>query len=359
MKQLVATIIFIANVTFVFGQLPSELPNDISKTKNDLPDKIKTILQYQDDSDFLLNVRTYDTLKKIVFSYYKQYVSEYWNGKYITMITGNIYDNYGKIIKSYDLHSNAGLSICYYEYDSFGNQIKSYIKNNDYEKHDSLINQNPYYYISDIRNINGLINHPKIEEIELVAKKYLLRERTFDSIGNIIEEVSYEENGDTSAYQKYEYDENNNKIYFYNEWAKSNQWEYYYEYEKKYSFFGEDSQTKSKRSNLLQSVRIDYDWREKRKRISDITLYKYDNEDRLTEKILYCKGEFREKHVYEYNNLNRETKRIWYDYNPDKIVLEKTYLYNKEGNVIEEIVNDSRTREKKVYKYRYEYEYYE
>ena len=132
MKHLVVAIIFIANVTFVFGQL-----NNISTAANDLPDKIKTLQQYQDD--VLLNVRTYDTLKNLVFSHYKQYVHDNWNGKYITMITGNIYDNYGKIIKSYSLHSNAGLSILYYEYDSLGNNTKLYKRNNDYEKQDSLI----------------------------------------------------------------------------------------------------------------------------------------------------------------------------------------------------------------------------
>jgi len=261
MQKLIAILIFLIFGTVAFGQL-SFLPNDISKAKKLLPDKIKTIRQYK--GDLLLNVREYDTLKNMTFSHYKQYVRENWNGKYITMIDGNIYDNSGRIEKSYHLHANAGLSIWYFEYDSLGNNTKVLMRNNDYEEHDSLINKNPYRYIEEITNINELISHPKIREIEKVAKKYLLWQRTFDSIGNLLTEFSFKENGDTSGFKRYEYDENNNNIYFYYEWSKENHWEYYYEYEKDYSFFQEGEEIAPKPKNLLQSVRVDFDWRENR-----------------------------------------------------------------------------------------------
>ena len=81
MKYIVA-IIFAANVSFAFCQWP----NEISKAKNDLPDKIKKVKQYQDD--ILLNVREYDASKNEIFRHYKQY----WDDRngYLTMITGNI-----------------------------------------------------------------------------------------------------------------------------------------------------------------------------------------------------------------------------------------------------------------------------
>ena len=84
-----------------FGQL-TFLPNDISKTKSHLPDKIREIRQY--DGDKLLNVRYYDELKNMVFSHYKQYVSERWNGNYLTMIDAYSYDEKGRIEKMYVLH---------------------------------------------------------------------------------------------------------------------------------------------------------------------------------------------------------------------------------------------------------------
>jgi hypothetical protein len=343
------------HTAFVFGQL-TFLPNDISKEKDDLPDKIKTIRQYKDD--LLLNVREYDTLKNLIFSHYKQYVSEKWNGKYIIMITGNLYDNSGKVMKSFHLHSNAGLSIWYYEYDSVGNGTKLYMRDNNYEEHDSLVNTNPYYYISEIKNINDLVNLPKIIEIESVSKKYLMWEKTYDSKGNIITEVSYEENGDTSGYKRYEYDKNDNKIYFYNEWSNENHWEYYYEYEKNFSLFDEELEDNQEKCNLIQSVRVDYDWREERKRISDISFFKYDDVDRLIEKTKYDKGEFQDKYIYEYNTLNQVKKRISYVYNLDEMASEKIYFYNQEGNIVKEIDEDYRSGERIVTEYRYEYEYY-
>ncbi len=342
-------------VTVAFGQL-TFLPNDISRVKKLLPKKIKTIRQYK--GELLMNVREYDSLKNLTFSHYKQYVGKNWNGEYLTMITGNIYNDSGIIEKSYHLHSNAGLSIWYYEYDNKGNNLNLSIRNNDYEHNDSLVNTNPYGYISEITNIKELINQSKIKDIEKVAKKYLHWERTYDSIGNMLTELSFKENGDTSSYQRYKYDDKNNKIYFYNEWSKENHWEYYYEYEKKYSFVEEDLDTESKPTNLLQSVRVNFDWREKRKRISDITLYNYDDRDRLTEKTKYDKGEFQDKYVYEYNESGQVTKRTCYVYNLKKIASIETYSYNKEGNVIKETDEDFRSREKEENEYRYEYDYY-
>ncbi len=355
MRKLTAILIFLIFGTVTFGQI-NFLPNDISKAKKLLPDKIKTIRQYK--GDFLLNVREYDTLKNLTFSHYKQYVRENWNGKYITMITGNLYDESGIKIKSYHLHSNAGLSIWYYEYDSHGNNTELLMRNNDYEDHDSLINTNPYRYIEEITNINELVSHLKIKEIEQVAQKYLQRKRTYDSLGNMLTELSFEENGDTSGYQRYEYDENNNNIYFYYEWSKEDHWEYYYEYEKEFSIFEEEVEAESKPTNLLQSVRVDFDWRENRKRISDITFYKYDRNDRLIEKFNYDKGVFQDKYVYEYNELGQVTKRTSYVYDLTQIAIIEIYSYNKEGDVIKKTDEDFRSGEKTESEYRYVYEYY-
>lgn len=338
----------------VFSQL-SFLPNDISKAKNNLPEKIKTIRQY--NGNLLLNVREYDTLKNLTFSYYKQYVNENWNGKYITMVTGNQYDRSGKIKKSFRLHSNAGLSIWYYEYDNNGNNIKLYMKDNSYEERGSLTNTNPYHFISEINNFEELINHPKIKEIDSLASKYLHWERTYDSNGNMLTEATFNPKGDTSGFKQYAYDRENNNVYFYNEWSKQSKWEYYYEYTKEHSIFGEHSDAKP--SKLLQSVRVSYDASERRKRVSDITLFKYDEKDRLIETVKFERGEFQDKYIYEYDDLNRVIKRVSYVYNPDKKASEETYTFNREGNVIRETDKDFRTGEKKEVTYRYEYEYFD
>ncbi|MFT7036074.1 MAG: hypothetical protein ACJA2S_004601 [Cyclobacteriaceae bacterium] len=353
MRILLTFIIVLFSVSATFAQL-SFLPNDISKAKKLLPENIKTIKQYK--NDLLMNVREYDSLKNLTFSYYKQYVKKKWNGEYLTIIKGLLYNENGRIEKSFNLHSNAGLTIYYYEYDSMSNNTRLSLRKNDYERYDSLINTNAYHYISAITSIQQLISFPKISEIEKLATKNLLLERKYDSLGNMLKEFSFNENGDTTGYELYEYDENNNKIYFYNEWSKNNHWEYFYEYEKPDSFFEESIEPD--KTNLLQSVRVNYDWKEKRKRISDISLFKYDDNDRLIEKTKYNRGEFQDKYLYEYNESGQVIKRTAYVYDIEKVASIKTYSYNEQGNVLKEIDTDFRSGEKTENEYHYEYEYY-
>lgn len=355
MKNTIIALIALVSSNFSFGQLPF-LASNISKSKENLPDSIKTITQYE--GDILLNIREFDTSKNLIFSHYKQYVRNNWNGKYLTMITGNIYNTSGKLVKSYRLHSNTGLSIWYYEYDKSGNSAELYKKDNDYEDHDSLINKNPYHYISEITTINELINHPKIKEIESKSVKYLLLEKTYDSAGNLTTETTYDRKGKKSTCQRYEYDKENNNIYYYNEWADQTYWEYFFEYEKHFSLYTNESKKEHKKSNLLQGVRVYYDSSEKRKRISDITFYKYDDKDRLSERTEYQKGIFQSKSVHEYNAHNQVTKKLSYIYDMDKLAIVTTYIYNDEGNVIREDEKDHRSGKEKVTEYRYEYEYY-
>jgi len=342
-----------SNVVFCFGQFTgfTGVPNGISK--NNLPDKIKTIKEFQDD--LLLTECVLDTVKNVLFYRSIQSVSGKRNGKYITLITGYIYDDFGKVIKSYGLHSNVGLSIVYYEYDSVGNNIKRYRRDNRYEHHDSLINTSPYSYISEIKSFEELVNYSKIKEIEMVAQKYLLSESIFDSIGNLITEISYRENGDTADYKRYEYDKDNDKVFSYYESSKDFYTENYYEYEKKYLYHWEDEDLLPifEKSNLLQNVRFYYDRKENRKRISYTMIDKYDNKDRLIESIYYDKGKFQSRDILEYNSLNQLTKRITYEV--DKIASEEIYLYDKKGNVTEYTYNNIRLKEKKVKKYYYDY----
>ena len=363
MKQLVIIMFFLSNVTCILGQITISLENIDSKK---LPDKIKTIRRYH--NDILLNVCTYDTLKNMVFDYYRQY-HDFFNEdeeRWLTMITAKIYNYSGKIEKSYSLHSNAGLSIMSYEYDSLNNKTRIYAKNNDYEFDSKCINTNSYSYISDIMNINDLVAHPKIMEIELTAKTSSTQEHTFDSVGNMTKQISHNEKGDTSVIQ-HEYDKYNNKV-FSNYRTKVSNYEIYYEYEHIFDrqlplcgFINDEqleNQPKPKliQSNLMQSVRIDYDWREKRKRVSDnIDFFKYDEENRLIEQITYRKGELISKSIYEYNSLNLKTKHyFWY---PNRFTSESDYTYDEDGNVIEERVKNNRGEGE--YTIKYQYEYYE
>lgn len=352
MKKLFLLTAFILIAKVSFGQL-TFLPNDISKAKDDLPENIKKITQYQ--GDYLLNVREYDKNFNQIFSHYKQYVSEHWNDKYLTMIKANVYDEKGLVVRSYHLHSNAGHSIYYHEYDSLGNNTKIFKKDNAYEKDDELINKNPYAYIAEIKTFQNLINHPKIKEIEATSERQLILEMLYDTSGNLVEQLFFDAQGDTSMVQKYQYDENHNTIYHYSETKGQTGiwWEYYYEYEK------EEDSLAEKKDRLLQSVRVDFDRRENRPRVSAITIYRYDDKDRLKAEIDYSDGKFESKYVYEHNNNEQVIKRLAYLYDEDNLVSQEIYEYNPEGDVVKHIDEDYRTDERKVKEYRYTYEYYE
>lgn len=360
MKNLSSIILLLIIANTSFGQ-PSFAPNNISKAKEDLPKNIKRITQYE--GDYLLNIREYDKNSNQVFSHYKQYVSEYWKDKYLTMVTAEVCNDDGLVVRSYNLHSNAGLSIWYNEYDSLGNNIRIYKKDNQYEQDDKLINKNPYEYISEIKSNNDLLNHPKIQEIESTSKKYLLVERIYNESGDMVVQLSYDSKGDTTVIQKYEYDENHNSVYFYNEWKGQSNiwWEYYFEYEKNANLLERKDSLTSKKAEPIQSVRLDFDNREKRKRVSSITFYKYDDKSRLISQLEYSDGVLESKYTYEYNDKDQVTKRLAYLYDENNMVSQDTYEYNQEGYVVRHIEENYRTGEKKVreYKYRYVYEYYE
>lgn len=355
MKKLTLLFILVLDVIVDYGQVTS-LPYDISCDKKYLPEKIQTIHQYV--GDLLMNVKEFDLSKNMTFSHYKQYVSEKWNGKYLTMITGNVYNDSGRVEKSYHLHSNVGFSIWYYEYDSNGNNTRVYGKSNKGDKHDSLINQNPYRYIEEITGFNDLISHPEIMELEKKDEKYLLWDRTYDSAGNKLTELHLSEKSDTIMFIRNEYDKRKNNVYSEYQLPNGFYWEYYLEYEKDTPFAKDGLVSDSLQDNLLQRVRVEYDRREKRERVSEIEFIQYDDKDRMVKKTSFSFGKFRDQHINEYNELGQISKQIAYVFDADKVAYTKSYLYNQEGNIIKVTNEDFRYGKKEERDFRYEYAYY-
>ena len=145
-----------------------------------------------------------------------------------------------------------------------------------------------------------------------------------------------------------------------------NAWEYYYEYEKDpiRIRFGEDAETEieperaKEKKNLLQSVRIDFNVKEQRKRITDITFYKYDKRDQVIEEMTYNQGEFIRKVIYEYNDHNKLTRRLTYNYDSNIAPVEENYTYDNKDNLTNKKEHNFRSGEKSDVTFRSEYEYY-
>ena len=216
MKKIAILIILLTNLIFVFGQKTESQNMQCFDTVNTTR-KVRFLRVYEGKR--IVSISEFDTIGNLVFDYISDESFGNWTGKGITKefiitIRAKIYDKQNKVLKSFFLHSNAGLSIDFYDYDDMANNTKRFQINNDYEREKFAVNTNPYKYIEEIHNLNTLINYPKIKEIEKVAKKHLRQEKTYDSNKNILTECYFNEEGDTTDFELNQYDKNNYKIYF-------------------------------------------------------------------------------------------------------------------------------------------------
>lgn len=97
------------------------LPFNVNFTSSTYPKNLKR-LEQRSNGEYL-NILEYDKNGNLIYKYYRQYVSENWNGKYLTIIERNIYNDKNQPVKTLILHSNTGASLNEYHYDSAGNII--------------------------------------------------------------------------------------------------------------------------------------------------------------------------------------------------------------------------------------------
>ncbi len=333
------SLIFILFQIVLFGQ--SKI-NQIELTfdKNNIPEKIKKITQYK--SDTIINIREFDSVKNLVFSYSNEYVGENWNNKYLTTIRANIFEKNKKISKSYYLNSNAGINIDYYEYDKNGFIKQKYSRNNNFEDDEKLTNTNPYSYIFKIESISDLINNDELIRIEKIADKYLKLENEYDSVGNLIKEISFNSLNQKEWIEHSFYDDDNHLLYSVSE-ESQNIFNFLYSYNK---------------NKLSQSIRISQDKNTLLKEVDYIMLYEYDKKDRLTKEMIIQDGQIKYKYDYKYGKDNYIKKIITYLYNSKEPSIIQEFYYNEKGSVIKEKIKDYRTNEKNINKYFYKYEFY-
>ncbi|MTH14437.1 hypothetical protein [Flavobacterium sp. LC2016-01] len=140
----------------------SEMPFNLILSENKFPDKIKKIYQVQNQDT--LNILEFDKNKNLIFKYYKQFVSENWNGKFLYMIEANVYSE-GKLVKTYYLHSNTEYEVFEYAYNGDNiTELKSFLLG--YLKG---YNDNPHLLIKEIKSYQTCINF--IKKIESESKK--------------------------------------------------------------------------------------------------------------------------------------------------------------------------------------------
>lgn len=354
MKQ---TLIFILLLTLSnqsFGQY-SDLSNDIHRPTDKIPKNLKRVIQYSDS--LIFNVIEYDKSGNEILKYYRQYVGEFWNGKYITMITGNVFEN-NRIVKTYSLHSNAGFDIYSFEYDTILKQLKnfSFIKEKDLS--DDKINSNPYKDIDTITTFNKLLGVRPIQVIENKSRKKLTSIEKMDSNGNLTTKTFYKPNG------------------------KKDKSSVIYEYDKMGQLISEIYQDPIMKSGFkrtehtyLENKRTKTIVKYGDKDTSELKIFKYNTEGLLAIQYLLRSKFINErivyydfyKYSYTYNErgeLIKETTSTMLTHSltlldvGDKIIEETEYFYDDNGYVIKEINHDYSSKTESTKNYRYELAFY-
>jgi hypothetical protein len=297
-----------------FGK--NDMENDISRTKAEIPKNIRKITQYSNDT--ILNVIEYDKNGNEVFKYYKQYVGELWNGKYITMISANLYEG-DELKKTYYFHSNVGFSLITYKYGVFDREIGvKEITNNI-----SPANSNPFRMIDTIRSFAEILKCKMTDSLNKLKTINYTVTRKYPFFQSKIEE-------------QYNF---KNRVYLYfgkngqlirQEWASGNVDCFYYNKNcllTKYYQIGEKKDTQSvKRIHYNKDCKID---------------------------TMIVDGW---KYVYEYN---KDKKVVELEFNGEAYISKTITSYNSLGYPTAMVKVDSYDSLPKIRKFEYRYEYYE
>lgn len=304
--------------------------------------KIKEKRSYQDS--VLLSLSKYDTLGNKIFWYSNQYVSKNWNGNYVTMVGAAKYDEAKNRTVWISAHSNVGFTIYFPEIQNDSIEYNYLIKDG-YDKLANRKNKNQFGYIRRIQNREELFSHEQIQKMFKTGKKYHNSIDVKDKKGNVIKAFRLNMEGDTTSIKVSRYDENNNEIYFYYH-PSFGEWEIHFEYDSNGNKLSSKRVPYKRYGNELQKLDT-----------TEVTLYKYDDNFNLIEKIRMDRGKLKEKNSFKYNANNQLVeKKSWID-NYDNLVVIRTYKY-EENLLIEEKKVDLRKEKSKPEIITYAYKFY-
>jgi len=242
------------------------------------------------------------------------------------------YDASSNRTKSILAQDNLGFSVWTYEFDSLGNEVRIY----EYEKPDHVENISGDDYIKNIRSRLDLEKDSTFLAIINNDKKHLLFERKYDVSGNMIEEILFEENGDTAYLNTKIYSKDGRLKQFHYK-GDIGEWNIYYNYDKNGN---ELSRKRVNRSGDTTEVYINkYD------KYSNKIKTKYLNRGKLeyTEKRFFQDGQLLLRKVHNAKG---------------KLLRKESYEYDEYGNVILEKFQNRRRKGKKKAIYTWKYEYY-
>ncbi len=339
---LLITTIFICNKSysqFAFNNITPKLKNPPSTS-------YKII---QTEKGTLKKVLEFDKEGQIIFDYRETGIPPYFNWKEPhRFIYANEYDSIGRIVKRYNFNSNAGLSIYQYEYGQ--NPSTKTIYTQEYtDSQEPERNSNPYAYISQIKNFEGLKKSEEVANILLSEKiegsteilnmdnkPVEIREYSGIYRDTIITSIEYNTNGERVLKRVVGLSNNETKretttkheqnseiteiIYFKNGKRSSN-----YQFANSINQ-SENTETEYSESNGILNIRH--------------SIY---DEDEYLIKVLVLETDYNGNLIIPIDSNLRKTAQM-------------LYQYNQEGLLVKEIMTNYKTGKKDTRKYKYQIE---
>ena len=270
----------------------------------------------------------------------------------VIMISGYQYDSIHRQTRFMYAHSNVGFSISDYKYEPF--TLKQFDYTTDVQKpgkknpgNDSSVAASSETFNSfiSVENINSLSDLEKSNEILklLKARKFLKKVSLLDANHNVVSEIFFNLNGDTTDIGYHYYNTRNQET--------DVQWT---------SKTGQDNMDDhydfDSSGNMVKYSRIYY--RNAKKDTSEKTLYTYSPSHK---KIMECEisdGGITGKTIYTYDSHGLETRETYYNYGEDDRKAVTLFYYDTYGRKIIEVFYDyfeHGSRPKYVYTTRYDY----
>ena len=325
-----------------FINCQTNIDNELFFSKEQLPKNIKKITQYENGR--LLSIFEYDSLKNLTFFYYKEFIHERFNHKYIIRIKCNLYDSNSKVIKWYYLNSNTGLSVYQEELDSLGNVVKEFIK----EAEDFYtVNSNPFYFISKIKNKEDLFESKEIKVFENVSTTRLLKESEYNKLNNLITSKHFDDNHLISEVENFEFDVQNRLKSEVHNYSDGLNYRFNYTYNDSLNYkikFIEKIIT----SDSIEDIDV------------NTKIYKYNEYGKIVEHIELKNGQKYLKLKFNYAIENKVVVKE-YDFYEEKPYL--TYItqnfYENSGFLIKRLIEFVPSGEVEKRKYKYKLEFYD
>lgn len=263
-------------------------------------------------------------------------LNEGMNGP-ITMIFASEYDSLNRETRSYWVHSNLGFYLSEKVYE------KGCVKNFEYK---SISDSTFSYDRETLKKIKTRDDFTKMKIfIELgFGSKVLSKIDYLDSADNVIKEIYLSESGDTTSINHYEYNANNQEIFFHygtigdESWT----WDIYYLYDE------HNNKVKSYRISSSNGI----------KDTTEVYNYIYNSDNRLISDNYYYKEAFRNKTDYYYNKRSQIIQELFCEGNENKIDVKTTFKYDRKGNVKKKVQYDYRNpknEQKEVFITKFEY----